>query len=100
MLLEFTLSSQARMPNWLLLRQLYSGGDSGAALSGNVVVQALPTVQRSFGAWMQQLTLLHTLVMLCLYLSLVFGIAVWLPNHRLVASHIPLSTVCIGTLLK
>jgi hypothetical protein len=51
MLLEFTLSSQARMPNWLLLRQLYSGGDSGVVLSGNVVVQAMPTVQRSFGAF-------------------------------------------------
>ena len=62
MLLELTLSSQARIPNWLLLRQLYSGGDSGATLSGNVVVQAVPTVQRSFGALMQPLTLLHTWV--------------------------------------
>ncbi len=87
MLAEFTLSSQARMPNWLLLRQLYSGGDSGATLSGNVVVQAVPTVQRSFGVLMQLLTLLHTLVMLCMYLSLVFGIAVWLHDHRLVVRH-------------
>ncbi len=49
MLLEFTLSSQARMPNWFLLRQLYSGWGSGTAPPGNVTVQSTPSIQRSFG---------------------------------------------------
>ncbi len=66
MLLEFTLSSQAKLPNWLLLRQLYSGGDSGTVSPGNVTVQSLPIVQRSFGTLIVNLlSYAHALFAFC-----------------------------------
>ncbi len=82
MLLEFTLSSQARMPNWLLLRQLYSGGDSGTAPPGNVTVQSLPSIQRSFGKLLFDATLCFCVHAPCVCL-LLLGVLTFILTDRI-----------------